>query len=61
MALEVEHSKQMQCIEIFGPVFQNPGAQPFGLVELALLKATISLPLQARQVRHPLRYVFPVR
>jgi hypothetical protein len=52
-ALEVEHSKQMQRIEVFGPVFQNPGAQPFGPVEIALLERTESLTLQARQVRHP--------
>ncbi len=54
MALEVEHSEQVQRIEVIGPVFQNPGAQPFRPAELALLKRAISLPLQARQVRYPL-------
>jgi hypothetical protein len=44
----------VQRIEIVGPVFQNPGAQPFRFVELALLKGVVSLPLQARQVRHSL-------
>ncbi|WP_172842676.1 hypothetical protein [Bradyrhizobium erythrophlei] len=52
MALEVEHSKQVQCIEVPGPVFQNSRAQPFRLVEIALLKGAESLPLQAGQVRH---------
>ena len=42
----------MQRIEIVGPVFQNPGTQSFGLVEIAVLKRMVGLPLQARQVRH---------
>jgi hypothetical protein len=61
MALEVEHSEQVQRIEIIGPVRQNPGAQSFRPVEFALSEAVISLPLQARQVRHPVRYPFPIR
>ena len=38
MALEVEHSEQVQRIEIIGPVRQNSGAQSFRPVEFALLK-----------------------
>ena len=47
MALEVEHTKQMQRVEIFRPVFQNTGAQFRGAIEITLLKRTVSLPLQA--------------
>ncbi len=61
MALEVEHSKQMQRVEVIGPVRQDSGAQSFRPVEFALLKGMMSLPLQARQVRHPSRHLFPVR
>jgi hypothetical protein len=43
MALEVEHPEQVQRIEVIGPVFQNPSAQPFRLVELALLKGVMCL------------------
>ena len=39
MALEVEHSEQVQRVEVIRPVLQNSGAQPFRPVEFALLKA----------------------
>jgi hypothetical protein len=51
MALKVEYPKQVQCIEVPGPPFQNFRAQPLRRVEIALLKGTESLPLQAGQVR----------
>jgi hypothetical protein len=59
MALQVEESKQVQGIEVFRPLSQNSGAQPFGLVEIALPKPMISLPLQARQVRRRPRTFSP--
>ena len=59
MALEVEHSEQMQRVEVIGPVRQDSGAQLFRPLEFALLKGMMSLPLQARQVRHPLGPSFP--
>ena len=31
--------EQMQRVEILGPMFENAGAQPFRLVEIALLEA----------------------
>ena len=61
MTPEVKHSEQMQRIEIIGPVRQDPGTQLFRPVELALLKGIVSLPLQARQVRHSSRVLFPIR
>ena len=59
-SLQVEKAKQLQRVEIVGPVCQNPGAQPFRLVETALLKRMESLALQAGQVRHPRRGMFPI-
>jgi len=38
MALEVQHSEQMQRVEVIRPVLQNSGAQPFRPLEFALLK-----------------------
>jgi hypothetical protein len=61
LALEVEHAKQVQRLEVFRPVLQDPGAQPLGLGEIAFLKRMMRLPLQARQVRHARRVVFPLR
>ena len=61
MALEVEHSEQMQRVKVIGPVRQDSGAQLFRPLKFALLKGMMSLPLQARQVRHPSRHLFPVR
>ena len=58
-ALQAENAEQLECIEIVGPVFQNSGTQPLSLVEMALLKRIIGLPLHARQVRH--RGIFPLR
>ena len=43
----------MQRVEIVAPVLQNPGTQPFGLVEITFSKRVVGLPLQARQVRRP--------
>ena len=59
-ALQVEKAKQMQRVEIVAPVLQNPGTQPFGLVELTFSKRAVGLPLQARQVRRPRGGIFPM-
>ena len=37
-ALQMDESQQMQRIEIVAAIFQYRGAQPFGLVEMALLE-----------------------
>ena len=60
-ALQVREAQQMQCDVIFATILEDRRAQPFGFVEMALLERAQRLPLQARQVRHPARAVFPFR
>jgi hypothetical protein len=44
-------SEHLQRIEIVMKMLQDRGAQPLDLVEIALLKRKIGLPLQARQIQ----------
>lgn len=49
-ALQVEKTEQLQRVEIVGPVIQNCHTQSFGLLQMALLKRTVSVAIKARQV-----------
>ena len=48
----IDEAQQLRIAENiprnFGPVLQDPGAQPLRPFEIALLKTAVSLPLQAR-------------